>query len=89
MPNRKSQSAKHKILVLHGPNLNLLGQREPETYGRVTLDEIDATLQDKTSNSLSTSSLSERFPVPQGVDPNSANISRKGDSIVIRFNKLA
>ena len=34
-----------KILILHGPNLNLLGTREPDIYGRITLDEINARLK--------------------------------------------
>jgi len=33
------------VLVIHGPNLNLLGTREPDVYGRTTLDDIDAMLE--------------------------------------------
>ncbi|WP_031514896.1 type II 3-dehydroquinate dehydratase [Desulfofalx alkaliphila] len=33
-----------KILVLHGPNLNLLGKREPAVYGTITLEEINANI---------------------------------------------
>ena len=38
-----------KILVLHGPNLNLLGQREPQHYGRETLDDINQRLEQQAS----------------------------------------
>lgn len=34
-----------KILVIHGPNLNLLGGREPEVYGKITIEEINQSLE--------------------------------------------
>ncbi len=40
-----------KILVLHGPNLNLLGEREPNVYGSITLEEINKELKEQAAKS--------------------------------------
>lgn len=42
---RVNQHMMKKILVLHGPNLNRLGMREPAVYGLTTLEEVNATLR--------------------------------------------
>lgn len=40
-----AESEALRVSVLHGPNLNLLGRREPEVYGRATLADIDGALE--------------------------------------------
>lgn len=46
----ENETLERLILVLHGPNLNLLGKREPDIYGRTTLAEIDEALVDAASD---------------------------------------
>jgi 3-dehydroquinate dehydratase II len=46
-----------KILVLHGPNLNLLGTREPGHYGHTTLTEIDENLRNRVSRATAESGV--------------------------------
>ena len=49
-----------RVLVLHGPNLNLLGERQPEIYGTQTLAEVNATIADE-AKTLGLEVLCEQF----------------------------
>ena len=40
-----ANAVRKKVMVIHGPNLNMLGTREPHIYGRQSLDDINAQLQ--------------------------------------------
>ncbi len=70
------------ILILHGPNLNLLGTREPEIYGATTLADIDASLskQAKAANhSLSSSQSNAEHELVTAIQ----NAMNNVDSIII------
>ncbi|HEY4371287.1 MAG TPA: type II 3-dehydroquinate dehydratase [Burkholderiales bacterium] len=51
MASKKAAAGAPRILVLHGPNLNLLGTREPDIYGAETLEDINKSLKHSGSES--------------------------------------
>jgi len=57
----------HSVLIVHGPNLNLLGRREPGVYGQVTLDEINQRIQD--------------YAVTLGLEPRIVQSNHEGEII--------
>ena len=63
-----------RILILHGPNLNLLGTREPEIYGALTLAEINERLK------VAASSLTPAPSTLKGTRP-----SERGESVELYF----
>ncbi len=51
MPQKKSKS-QVSILVIHGPNLNLLGEREPDIYGKISLQKINQSIRQEAKKLL-------------------------------------
>ena len=75
-----------RVLVLHGPNLNLLGTREPEIYGRSTLSELDASLHTLASElgvQLTTQQSNSEGALIDAIQSCRAGGSRPQDGLVI------
>ena len=72
-----------KLLFLNGPNLNLLGKREPEIYGNFSLDELEGTLTSKISNMNCEVSWYQSNAEAELVDKIHASATDEVDFIVI------
>lgn len=76
-----------KVLVLHGPNLNLLGTREPEIYGYETLEDINTTLYEKAAlNGWDIKALQSNH---EGVLIDGIHAAREDGTVAIIINPAA
>lgn len=77
----------NKVLVLHGPNLNLLGTREPEIYGYETLEDINSTLYEKAAlNDWDIKALQSNH---EGVLIDAIHAAREDGTVAIIINPAA
>lgn len=77
----------NKVLVLHGPNLNLLGTREPEIYGYETLEDINTTLYEKAAlNGWDIKALQSNH---EGVLIDAIHAAREDGTVAIIINPAA
>ena len=72
-----------KVLVLHGPNLNLLGTREPQHYGATTLAEIDRMLSDSAKKASAEISCVQSNAEHDLIDQVQKAVTAKVDFIII------
>ena len=72
-----------ELLVINGPNLNLLGTREPEVYGHVGLDEINQRLEKSATAAGHTISFLQSNAEHELVDRVQAAIDEKVDFIIL------
>jgi 3-dehydroquinate dehydratase-2 len=70
------------VLVIHGPNLNLLGEREPEIYGTQTLADIDAAIA-KTAGSLGLTVTSVQHTAEDAIVTALHDARKKYDAVII------
>ena len=70
------------VLVLHGPNLNALGTREPDVYGALTLEQINASLQALAANLGCTLQVQQHSSEGELIDAIHA-AGRRGSAIII------
>src|SRR5690554_2938336 len=82
-----TRSTMNKVLVLHGPNLNLLGTREPELYGYETLEDINNALYEKAAlNDWDIEALQSNH---EGVLIDAIHAAREDGTVAIIINPAA